>query len=60
MRQMVLETLHRLLESNMGNRLTPELVTGVLTNLNHTLVQAESAPAVSLAPAGVQQPAPAG
>lgn len=57
MRQIVVETLHKQLEGNMGNRLTPELITGILTTMNHVLVQAEATPAATLDLSGAQPPA---
>ncbi len=39
MREQVISTLNQLLSNNIGNRITPELATGILTTLNQALLQ---------------------
>ena len=45
MREQVVALLGQILHNNVGNRLTDELATGIVTSLNHHLRQVEAQPA---------------
>lgn len=45
MREQVIALLGQILHNNVGNRLTDELATGIVTSLNYHLLQAEAQPA---------------
>ena len=42
MRERIINTLAQMLQSNIGNRLTNELATGIATTLNQMLLEAEA------------------
>ena len=49
MQNYIINALAQILSANQGNRITPELSTGILTSLNQVLTQAlpETQPAAS-------------
>lgn len=58
MQNYIINALAQILSANQGNRITPELSTGILTSLNQVLTQAlpETQPATSEEDGGEPDP----